>query len=448
MADAIHEIPVSVFLPGKMVLTQANMDYQIAHAGDFNCEGLNTFTITLMSIVTAAVGMRLWARRIAKIDLKIDDYILLVGWVRVQSSKFTQVHTDFCAAFPVNSNWNRKYKSKTLLLLSLQLNLKFPPAGFKATRQIDGKQLFLANCGFNIATDTILLFLPMVVIWGLNKDRRYKLALSAIFCLGVLTVVASVARLVYYYKFDANDPMCEFRCLAPTALLSLLGRTAHNSVTPLNFPSTNDTAHTIGGLPTSQFWTITEMNLGLLCPCLVTFGPLIRQGYVAFPYVLEKRKDRKLLDKYLHTMEDYRMCYPHLSPSARERIERITGTTTTYVNDSQALKPEFSAKRSSFAKINDDGFQPPLRSKPSQLEAGTYAAHEVVPPIPRDQNGMAIHQDIALANLDPRTKALEHERGQRHKRMGTSTNAVADQPSNDVPTRGIGISRDWRLDSE
>ena len=76
------EVPTVVFLPLTMVLSQADIDYQLAHAGDFNCSGLNTFTITLMIIVSTAVGLRLLARKIAKIDWKSDDYTLIAGWVR------------------------------------------------------------------------------------------------------------------------------------------------------------------------------------------------------------------------------------------------------------------------------------------------------------------------------------------------------------------------------
>ena len=85
MAAPYFEITYSVFLPGKMALSQAGVDYQLAHAGDFNCEGLNAFTITLMAIVTTAVALRLWSRKIAKIDWKSDDWTLIAGWVRLYS---------------------------------------------------------------------------------------------------------------------------------------------------------------------------------------------------------------------------------------------------------------------------------------------------------------------------------------------------------------------------
>ena len=82
-APPAFEIDYSVFLPGKMSLSQAEVDYQLAHAGDFSCEGLNTLTIILMVIVTMAVALRLWSRKIAKIEWKSDDYTLVLGWVEI-----------------------------------------------------------------------------------------------------------------------------------------------------------------------------------------------------------------------------------------------------------------------------------------------------------------------------------------------------------------------------
>ena len=85
MAAPYFEITYSVFLPGKMALTKEQVDYQVAHAAGFNCEGLNTFTITLMSIVTLAVALRLWSRKVARVGWKADDYTLTAGWVSLCS---------------------------------------------------------------------------------------------------------------------------------------------------------------------------------------------------------------------------------------------------------------------------------------------------------------------------------------------------------------------------
>lgn len=85
MAPPLFEIRTSVLLPVKMHLSQADIDYQLAHAGDFNCEGLNTLTLTLVVVVTVALLLRMWSRRLAKIELKADDYTLIAGWVSHQS---------------------------------------------------------------------------------------------------------------------------------------------------------------------------------------------------------------------------------------------------------------------------------------------------------------------------------------------------------------------------
>ena len=96
-------------------------------------------------------------------------------------------------------------------------------------------------------------------------------------------------------------------------------------------------------------------------------------------------------------------------------------------------------------------------SSDSQLEAQSYDLDDISKPEPvakkdgqagpRDDKGMAVNQDAALANLDPRVRARDDGKGQT-RRMGTSTEAVADQPTSNAPGEGIGVSRDYRLESE
>lgn len=204
--------------------------------------------------------------------------------------------------------------------------------------------------------------------------------------------------------------------------------------------------------------------LGLLCPCLVTLGPLIRSGYVnpRAHFLGAGRKSRSPTrrlscksNKKLNVplQSSYIVFSSKLSSSARTRLERITGISTAYVIETQLAKSEFGAAESSTTRVNENGFQQSLRSVPSQLEAGAY--NDMAPGVPstaaaangRDKHGMAVDQDIALANLDPRTRT--REAGQGAKRMGMSSIAVADeQRSGNVPDQGIGVLRDWRLDSE
>ncbi|KAK8860023.1 integral membrane protein [Apiospora arundinis] len=66
--------------------------------------------------------------------------------------------------------------------------------------------LFVSNCidaprfwaGLsvpNVATDVVMLLLPLPVVWRLHMDKRQKVALSAVFLLGSIGIIASVIRL-------------------------------------------------------------------------------------------------------------------------------------------------------------------------------------------------------------------------------------------------------------
>ena len=105
-----------------------------------------------------------------------------------------------------------------------------------------------------------------------------KLGLSAIFCLGGLTVVASIFRVVCYLNYNVLDPNCK-------PLLLFLYANAY-AVQRLIFPwliaSRLANLNMTDGLADSQWWTLAEMDLGILCPCLVTFTPMIRAAYVEF----------------------------------------------------------------------------------------------------------------------------------------------------------------------
>ena len=76
-------------------------------------------------------------------------------------------------------------------------------------RTVDLVKLYIANAAFNIATDSILLILPMTIIWRLSMNWMQKLGLTAIFCTGALTLVASIARLVFFYQVRPVDISCE-----------------------------------------------------------------------------------------------------------------------------------------------------------------------------------------------------------------------------------------------
>ncbi|KAL8827248.1 MAG: hypothetical protein Q9191_003301 [Dirinaria sp. TL-2023a] len=264
---------------------QKQLDYEQAHPTEFGCSGLITFTIIGIVIIAFAVGLRFWSRTLAKIPLHADDYLLLVG---MQWYAFSLMYT---TSFPIARI------SLTLLYKRIFIQarirwicwfLVFCYTGYaigssfadifqfnpiasawdlnvKRTHSINLKALYLANTGFNISTDFILLILPLAGIWTLRMTPWRKTGLGLIFCLGCLTVIASILRLVLYYSYNTLDPNY---ALAPI-----------------------------------QWWTHAEMDLGILCPCFVTMQPLLRHGFVYFS--------------------------SQLSPLNRSRAERFTGVSTS-----------------------------------------------------------------------------------------------------------------------
>ncbi|KAI2768966.1 hypothetical protein F4815DRAFT_450808 [Daldinia loculata] len=70
-------------------------------------------------------------------------------------------------------------------------------------------KMFLAQSYADVALDTIIISLPVPLIWKLQMTLRRKLQISAIFLLGAMTVGASIARTVIQYgvarEFDSHN---------------------------------------------------------------------------------------------------------------------------------------------------------------------------------------------------------------------------------------------------
>ncbi|KAL9605843.1 MAG: hypothetical protein Q9179_000991 [Wetmoreana sp. 5 TL-2023] len=130
-------------------------------------------------------------------------------------------------------------------VLTLPVNA-FWDSNVKSTRTLDLVKLYTANAAFNIATDTILLFLPLTIVWRLSMTWLQKLGLTAIFCFGALTLVASIARMTTFGAVRGDD--------------------ITYTITPV------------------AWWTNAELLLGILCPCLVTFRPLFRSASNIFSF--------------------------------------------------------------------------------------------------------------------------------------------------------------------
>ena len=248
-------------------VSPSEIAYQQAHASDFNADGLSAFCIAGEVIVAAAVALRFWSRRISGISLEADDWTLLVAMllsvtaiilfdVRVYNwgmgrhffslllsdrEKFEKIDYVFnlfyTTGYPLSrislvllyrrvfvQRWFRNvcwffiavfsaYMIATIIIDSM---LNYPVAAYwdpniTPKRTVNLVQLYIANAAFNIATDSMLLILPMTIIWRLSMSWQQKVGLTAVFSMGALTLVASISRLVFFPRVNRDDISCTSR---------------------------------------------------------------------------------------------------------------------------------------------------------------------------------------------------------------------------------------------
>ncbi|KAH9990140.1 hypothetical protein F4779DRAFT_610148 [Xylariaceae sp. FL0662B] len=102
---------------------------------------------------------------------------------------------------------------------------------------IDNGHFWFANAGFSIATDIIILVIPMPLVYALQIPKVQKIALIMVFTLGVFVLITSCLRITTI-DLQATTP-----------------------------DPTYDIASTM--------WTIIEMNVAVVCACLPQIRPLI-----------------------------------------------------------------------------------------------------------------------------------------------------------------------------
>ncbi|CAG8373214.1 unnamed protein product [Penicillium salamii] len=98
--------------------------------------------------------------------------------------------------------------------------------------------IWLLNAGIHIATDVIILILPMPAIWKTQIPKRLKAGIITVFGLGVCVIATSSVRLY------------------------ILNRTVNED----NFTKTNAQA---------SVWSSLEANISIICVCLPPIHPLL-----------------------------------------------------------------------------------------------------------------------------------------------------------------------------
>ncbi|KAK3342001.1 hypothetical protein B0T25DRAFT_438833, partial [Lasiosphaeria hispida] len=105
---------------------------------------------------------------------------------------------------------------------------------------IDSLTVWYLTSIMNIVTDFIVFMVPMPAIRSLQLPRRQKVLVASIFCLGFFTCAISIVRLF----------------------------TLHGAI--------NTTDPTWDNVP-SAYWSIVEINCGILCASLPPLRPLLRR---------------------------------------------------------------------------------------------------------------------------------------------------------------------------
>ncbi|KAB5539346.1 hypothetical protein GE09DRAFT_315504 [Coniochaeta sp. 2T2.1] len=95
-----------------------------------------------------------------------------------------------------------------------------------------------AGIGLHIATDFLIFFLPIPVFVNVKMTRRKKMTVLAVFTVGFIACIVSIIRAVRIYQLlDSQDPGFDFVEIS--------------------------------------YWNLAEVNVSIICACLMTFKPLI-----------------------------------------------------------------------------------------------------------------------------------------------------------------------------
>ncbi|KAJ5493059.1 hypothetical protein N7539_001805 [Penicillium diatomitis] len=121
-----------------------------------------------------------------------------------------------------------------------------------------------ANAGFSIATDLMILALPMYPIYHSKMAVRRKIALMMVFAFGMFVAVTSILRM-QTLDFSSTSP--DTTCMSSPELFKDLSHMIFSA--ELN----DDVADDL----TSSMWTIVEENIAIICACLpMMWAPLAR----------------------------------------------------------------------------------------------------------------------------------------------------------------------------
>ncbi|KAF2760389.1 hypothetical protein EJ05DRAFT_498347 [Pseudovirgaria hyperparasitica] len=171
-----------------------------AHAIFFN-------KISMLNLYT-----RIFSTKSYKISAWVVEGMVFAWYIAV-------VGVSIFSCYPIQGFWNKAM---------------VPPA-----KCIRTKLFFVGNAMPNLATDMIILILPIRGIWALRLTISQRISLSFLFLLGSLIPVASAVRFAAQFGVDKTD----------------FTWTMHDTV----------------------IWTSLQTSIGIICACLPTLRPLLQK---------------------------------------------------------------------------------------------------------------------------------------------------------------------------
>ncbi|KAI9684642.1 MAG: hypothetical protein M1829_000015 [Trizodia sp. TS-e1964] len=196
---------------GKHILRNSNRDIEMFLLAEFIFE-----IIYCSAITTTKISILFLYRRLFATQYRFKRMLVLTG-VAVILWCFTFTFVVVFQCQPIHRAWQRTIPGSCL----------------------DVKAIFISASALNMATDLVVLALPMSIVWALQISRKQKIALTAIFTLGGFVCVAGAVRVPY-------------------VIIAAQG--------------IDVTWNTVDG----GVWSFTEVCIGIVCACLPVVRPLFR----------------------------------------------------------------------------------------------------------------------------------------------------------------------------
>ena len=66
----------------SVIISPEEKAHQLAHPEETSTQGLEAYHIVGLCVIEIAVALRLWGKRLQKLEIKLEDYLLIICAVR------------------------------------------------------------------------------------------------------------------------------------------------------------------------------------------------------------------------------------------------------------------------------------------------------------------------------------------------------------------------------